>query len=106
MQYAPPPEIHALLQSRLQLAEDTLLLNEDISPALCFANALMCEVIDPLEAINNLIYITKLLPDDRERVQIYMKMAEAHVERLNQIARKALGFCREQSLPSVIVTPA
>jgi hypothetical protein len=106
MQYAPSPEIHTPLQSRLQRAEDTLRLNDDISPALCYANALMCEVIDPLEAINNLIYITKLLPEDRERVQIYMKMAEAHVERLNQIARKALGFCKEQSLPSVIGRPA
>jgi hypothetical protein len=98
MQYSPSPGMHTQLQSRLQLAEDTLCRSEDISAALCYANALMCEVIDPLEAINNLIYVTKLLPDDRERVQIYMKMAEAHLEQLNQIARKALGFCREQSL--------
>jgi hypothetical protein len=101
MQNFPSPEIPTLLYSRLQQAEDTLCRNENISPALCYANALMCEVIDPLEAINNLIYITKHLPDDRESVEMYMKMAEAHVERLNQIARKALGFCNERSLPSV-----
>jgi hypothetical protein len=97
----PSPDIHKQLKLRLQQAEDTLCRSEDISPALCYANALMCEVIDPLEAINNLLYITKLLPDDRERVQLYLKMAEVHVERLNQIARKALGFCTEQSLPPV-----
>ena len=101
MQIFPSSEIPTLLQSRLQQAEDALRRSEDISPALCYANALMCEVVDPLEAINNLIYITKLLPDDREGVQMYMEMAEAHVARLNQIARKTLGFCREQTLPAV-----
>jgi hypothetical protein len=99
MQNFPSSEIPTLLHSRLQQAEDTLRRNEDISPALCYANALMCEVIDPLEAINNLIYITKLLPDDRESVKMYMEIAEAHVARLNQIARKTLGFCKEQTFP-------
>ena len=101
MQIFPSSEIPTLLQSRLQQAEDALRRSEDISPALCFANALMCEVVDPLEAINNLIYITKLLPDDREGVQMYMEMAESHLARMNQIARKTLGFCREQTLPAV-----
>jgi hypothetical protein len=32
---------------------------------------------------------------------MYMEMAEAHVARLNQIAQKTLGFCREQTLPAV-----
>ena len=83
----------------MQQAEDTLRRSEDISPALCFANALMCEVVDPLEAINNLIYITKLLPDDRERVQMYMEMAEAHVARLNQIARKLWASVESRHFP-------
>jgi hypothetical protein len=86
------------LYSRLQLAEDTLKQSKEIDPALCYANTLMREVINPLEALNNLIFITKLLTVEKgsEMVTMYMEMAERQVACLNQITRKALGFCQEQ----------
>ena len=56
------------------------------------------EINNPLEAVQNLIYLAKL--DSHEpTVTSYLDMAESEIERLAHIARQTLGFYREQNLP-------
>jgi len=62
--------------------------------ARSYAGALMCEVINPLESLNNLIYLLKQGTDD-EKKSLYIEIAETELARLNEIAQRTLRFCKE-----------
>jgi signal transduction histidine kinase len=85
------------LSARLRAAEDALLRSERLAVASRYAGAIMHEVNNPLEALTNLVYITKNEPDDPDRVQRNMEIAEGQLLRLGEITRKTLSFYREQT---------
>jgi signal transduction histidine kinase len=85
------------LSARLRAAEDALLRSERLAVASRYAGAIMHEVNNPLEALTNLVYITKNEPADPDRVQRNMEIAESQLLRLGEITRKTLSFYREQT---------
>jgi signal transduction histidine kinase len=62
-----------------------------------YAGAIMHEVNNPLEALTNLVYITKNEPANPDRVQRNMEIAESQLLRLGEITRKTLSFYRDQT---------
>jgi nitrogen-specific signal transduction histidine kinase len=82
------------LSARLQRLEESTRLSNELEAARSYAGGLMCEVINPLEALNNLIYLLKQGTDDEKR-SLYIKIAETELARLNEIAQRTLRFCKE-----------
>jgi signal transduction histidine kinase len=85
------------LRERLRLAEESLRQSERLAIAGRFAGAVIHEVNNPLEALTNLVYLTKQKADDPDHVRRNMLVAETQLDRLGEIARKTLSFYREQS---------
>ncbi|HEY6764383.1 MAG TPA: HAMP domain-containing sensor histidine kinase [Candidatus Sulfotelmatobacter sp.] len=85
------------LLERLRMAEEALQRSERLAVASRFAGAVMHEVNNPLEALTNLVYITKRAPHDRSAIIRNMEIAEAQLARLSEITRTTLSFYREQA---------
>lgn len=67
-----------------------------------FAGAIMHEVNNPLEALSNLVYLTKLDANQPANVLKNMHIAEAQLKRLGEITRQTLSFYRDQSQTSTL----
>lgn len=52
------------------------------------------EIRNPLEALDNLVYLMLLSADNADRVRDYCKLAEEQMQTVNQIASQTLGFAR------------
>ena len=87
------------LRERLRIAEESLRRSERLAIAGRFAGAIIHEVNNPLEALSNLVYLTKQEAQDPENVRRNMLVAETQLDRLGEITRKTLSFYREQSGP-------
>jgi len=85
------------LKERLSRVEESLRRCERLAIAGRYAGAVMHEVNNPLEAINNLVYLTQRESHDAEQVRRNMHDAETQLERLGEIARKTLSYYREES---------
>ena len=83
--------------ARLLEAESELLKTGDVAPAKHYVASMMRDVVNPLEAINNLVYIMKQGPEEHESARIYIEMIEGELNRLNEIARRTLIFCQEET---------
>ena len=59
----------------------------------------MHEVNNPLEAIGNLVFLTKNGAEDAEQVRRNMEVVEGQLERMGEITRKTLAFYREEAKP-------
>jgi signal transduction histidine kinase len=81
---------------RLRKAEEALQRSERLAVASRFAGAVMHEVNNPLEALTNLVYLTKAAPHDAPAVIANMEIADSQLARLSEITRKTLAFYREQ----------
>jgi signal transduction histidine kinase len=57
----------------------------------------MHEVNNPLEALTNLVFLTKLVSEEPEKVLENMEIAEQQLSYLANITRKTLSFYRDQS---------
>ena len=77
------------------MAEEALLRSEKLAVASRYAGAIMHEVNNPLEALTNLIFLTKMISSD-EKVQANMEIAEAQLKRLGEITRKSLDFYKNE----------
>lgn len=85
------------LEQRLSQAEEALERSERLATASRYAGAIMYEVNNPLEAITNLVYLTKIEKDDPARVFENMGVIEEQLLILGRVTRQALTFHRENS---------
>lgn len=87
------------LSERLRKAKEALQLqrSERLAVASRYAGAVMHEVNNPLEALTNLVYLTKQTAHDTSAVLENMKIAEFQLSRLGEITRTTLSFYREQA---------
>jgi signal transduction histidine kinase len=97
--FSLPEDDHTIeqLRERLRLAEESLQRSERLAIAGRFAGAVVHEVNNPLEALSNLIYLTRQEAHHEEHVRKNMLVAESQLNRLAEIARRTLSFYREQS---------
>jgi signal transduction histidine kinase len=85
------------LRERLRQAEESLRRSERLATAGRFAGAILHEVNNPLEALCNLVYLTKQNAQKPDDVRRHMQVAQAQLERLGEITRRTLSFYREQN---------
>jgi signal transduction histidine kinase len=85
------------LQERLNQAERALERSERLALANRYAGAIMHEVNNPLEAITNLVYLTKIQKGDPKQVFENMLVIEGQLETLGRVTSQALTFHREQA---------
>lgn len=88
-----------MLQKRLDQAERALARSERLAVASRYAGAIMHEVNNPLEAITNLVYLTKIQKDDPAQVLDNMLIIEEQLQTLGRVTHQALTFHREQVDP-------
>jgi signal transduction histidine kinase len=79
------------------MAEKALERSERLAVASRYAGAVMHEINNPLEALTNLVYLTKQAPHDVSSVLQNMQIAESQLARLSDIARTTLSFYRDQA---------
>ena len=84
------------VEERLRQAECALERSERLAVASRYASAVMHEVNNPLEAITNLVYLTKLQKTDPEQVLQNMLVIEEQLQTLGRVTSQALTFHREQ----------
>jgi C4-dicarboxylate-specific signal transduction histidine kinase len=70
------------LRERLNQAETALERSERLAVASSYAGAIMHEVNNPLEAITNLVYLTKLHKDRLDQVLENMRVIEEQLKTL------------------------
>jgi C4-dicarboxylate-specific signal transduction histidine kinase len=80
------------LHERLRMAEESLRRSERLAIAGRFAGATVHEVNNPLEALANLVYLTKQEAHSPDQVRKNMLVAETQLNRLAEITRKTLSF--------------
>src|SRR5580698_3067034 len=85
------------LKARLEIAERALERSERLAVASRYAGAIMHEVNNPLEAITNLVYLTKIQKGDPKQVFENMLVIEGQLETLGRVTSQALTFHREQA---------
>lgn len=85
----------AQLKAQLEQTQRALERSERLAVASRYAGAILHEVNNPLEAITNLVYITKAGKDDPALVFENMTVIEDQLKTLGRITRQALTFHRE-----------
>ena len=88
---------HEKLLELLRKSEEALQRSERLAVASRYAGAVMHEVNNPLEALTNLVYLTKAAPHDVSGVITNMEIADSQLVRLSEITRKTLAFYRDQA---------
>ena len=84
------------LRRRLDQCEQALQRCERLAVAGRYAGAVMHEVNNPLAAITNLVFLTKLQADNRAQVLENMEVVETQLVTLGKVTRRVLAFHREQ----------
>jgi signal transduction histidine kinase len=85
------------LRERLNQAERALERSERLAVASRYAGAIMHEVNNPLEAITNLVYLTKIQKGDPRQVFENMLVIEEQLATLGRVTSQALTFHREHA---------
>jgi PAS domain S-box-containing protein len=83
----------------IKKVERALRTTEKLAAAGRLAATIAHEINNPLEAINNLIFLAKRGARDGGKVSEYLGLAERELERVAHIARQTLGFYRDTSAP-------
>jgi signal transduction histidine kinase len=84
------------MQRRLEQAEQALERSERLAVASRYASAIMHEVNNPLEAMTNLVYLTKTQPENAHVVYQNMLTIEEQLAAIARVTKQALTFHREQ----------
>ncbi len=94
------PETIEHLRQRLNQCEHALQRCERLELASRYAGAVMHEVNNPLAAITNLVFLTKLQANEPERVVQNMEVIESQLKALGKVTGSVLAFHRDRSEPS------
>jgi PAS domain S-box-containing protein len=78
-------------------AEVTLLKQEKLASAGRLAATIAHEINNPLEAVTNLLYLTRQAPGLPENAQQMLKTADEELQRVTHTAKQTLGFYREST---------
>ncbi len=78
-------------------SQEILRRTEKLTAAARLSATVAHEINNPLEAISNLIYLAKLIPDTPSEVLEHLTMAEHELARVAHITRQTLGFYRESA---------
>jgi PAS domain S-box-containing protein len=78
-------------------AQEMLRRTEKLTAAARMSATVAHEINNPLEAISNLIYLAKLIPDTPAQVLEHLTTAEHELARVAHITRQTLGFYRESA---------
>lgn len=96
--------LNATDRERLE-TEDALAKSRQVAAAGRMAASVAHEINNPLEAVGNIIYLLKrnsLPPEMRGK---YLDIAEEELSRVALLARRTLGFYKEDSKPTEIDVP-
>jgi len=83
-------------------AQELMRKTEKLNAAARLSATVAHEINNPLEAIGNLIYLTKSIDGIPPAAAEHLAMAEQEVERISHITRQTLGFYRESKSPHEI----
>lgn len=79
--------------------EEALRQSEKLAAAGRLAATIAHEINNPLEAVTNLLFLSRFDKDLPEHVRNYLAQADQELGRVSHIARQTLGFYRESSHP-------
>jgi PAS domain S-box-containing protein len=82
--------------------ESALRQSEKLAATGRLAAAIAHEINNPLEAVTNLIYLSRTDPDVPPPIQLLLETADTELARVAQIAQQTLGFYRDTTRPMEI----
>ena len=85
-----------------KLQESSLRQSEKFAATGRLAATIAHEINNPLEAVTNLIYLSRTDPDVPVAVQHLLETADIELARVSQIAQQTLGFYRDTTRPCEI----
>jgi PAS domain S-box-containing protein len=80
-------------------SHEILRKTEKLAAAARLAATVAHEINNPLEAVGNLIYLSRETEQVSPRAAEYLTQAEQELERVSHITRQTLGFYRESTTP-------
>jgi PAS domain S-box-containing protein len=83
-------------------SQEILRKTEKLAAAARLAATVSHEINNPLEAIGNLVYLVKNMPDLPEEAHAPLEMTERELERVAHITRQTLGFYRESNVQELV----
>ena len=86
-------------------SQEVLRKTEKLAAAARLAATVAHEINNPLEAIGNLIYITKMIDGLPKDAVDHLTLAEDELLRVSHITRQTLGFYRESKQPNEVDLP-
>lgn len=75
---------------------------EKLATAARLSATVAHEINNPLEAVMNLVFLSKTMAKDQPELVEKLDLAEQELDRVAHIARQTLGFYRETSMPARI----
>jgi len=82
-------------------AEQALIRCEKLASVGRMAVAIAHEINNPLEAVTNLLFITKEIEGLPQSARHFLETADAELRRIAHITRQSLGFYRESNTPAL-----
>ena len=92
--------------TNLRKSQELLRKTEKLTAAARLSATVAHEINNPLEAVANLIYISRTFPGAPADIVSHLIVAEQELERVAHITRQTLGFYRESNEPGPVDVPA
>lgn len=83
-------------------SQELLRKTEKLAAAARFSATVAHEINNPLEAVVNLVYLAKGMPDTPPAIEETLTQAEQELERVAHITRQTLGFYRDSKQPEAV----
>ena len=86
--------------SRERKSQELMRKAEKLATAARLSATVAHEINNPLEAVMNLVFLSRTMAKDQPELVEKLGLAEQELDRVAHIARQTLGFYRETSLPA------